>query len=217
MNHPSPFITMRLSNCRDRSVTFTANNSVQLEHQCRAARVSYRAQLASDPMFFAAQQQLNDLRHLLQPDLDGTNKPGKVAEWCARGHKPDAAEILWERLLDNRKSQLSAAKQRHKPYLMPDFLELHVDSVALPGKHWWNPANCVGGVRVHADMTLEALTHSGRKFWTWEQLWVAVTGIRQHELNLLSMGSWIRAEVEELSAVKPALTLVSSNNKTGEK
>lgn len=203
-------ITLRLSNGRDRSIEFTANCAPQLAIECKAAWASYRAQVAT-PEFFAAQQRLNELRHIIQPDLDGSNKARKISEWLERGHSQQNAEALWESLLINRKAQLAAAEQRERKLRLPDYLELHVDSVGLPGQRWWNPARAVAGVRVSADMTLLALTHSGRQSWSWERLWAAINAIRQHELALMGLGAWICNQVPALTQVKPSLTLISCN------
>ena len=159
-------IYMRLSNGIDHSIDFTANNEASFTTECRSAWRRYRAEFAT-PEYFAAQQQLNELRHLLEPDLNGSNKAIKISEWIGRGHSPEKAESLWSGLLDNRRIQLANAKLRLKAHMMPDYLEIHVSSISSPGKHWFNPAMGVCGVRIYADMRIEARTHAGLKKWSW--------------------------------------------------
>jgi hypothetical protein len=209
MNQQCPLISMRLSNGRDHSVPFAARSEAAFITECQAAWRGYRAQLASVPGFFEAQQQFNDLREKLQPDLDGRAKAAKIVEWCQRGHSPESAEILWGKLVDNRRAQLSNAKRRLKAHMLPDYLELHVSSIALPGKHWFNPATAVCGVRIYADMRIEARTHVGLRLWSWGELWSAVNRVIEYERQLLGLGDWMRGQVEDfVKPSPPRLTLV---------
>lgn len=205
-------ISLRLSNGRDCCVEFEARTQDSLSAGLKSAWAKYRANLADNPTFFKAQQELNGLHHQFNRDMDGTNKPGKIAEWCARGHSPEQAELLWQQLLNNRRMQMANAKRRIGSNLLPDRLQLHMGSILKPITRWWNVTGAVGGVLVYKNMQIEAFTHSGPQVWTMEQLWAAVMKGHEHEKAICLLAEDIGEEAcKSFLPEKPILTLVSSS------
>lgn len=212
-------LTFRLSDGRRQSIEFEANSPASFARACQAAWLRWRTRTASHPGYFEAMQRINALRHELAPDLDGTNRPAKLAEWASRGHDTEAAERLWDKLVCSRKMQFSNAQRREADHLLPEYLEIHIASIYPASElapeqqfgQWFHPARAPGGVRLHADMRLIALEEARVAEWGWHQTWDAFYKVYAGEraiLQMLSTGH-LRVKGKETPKV-PVLTLVTS-------
>lgn len=193
-------IACRLSNGVNNAFEFNAVDANSLADGCARAWAYFNTSLASS--HWLASSRMNEFSRYI--DECQRDENSYIARWKLAGKTDAQIEIALKNLRMQWNMQTSKMAFACQQSMLPGRLQLHVQSLIISkNQKYLNPRNAARPVYVHADASKN----------DWSELWQAVTIMRNHERNLLSLCRWTAEppkSTQQKKPLRPALTIVSN-------